>query len=373
MGHRRLSVLILGGLGSVIAACSRRPPADFRPDPGLVERIREIRIETPVSAACPGQVIPAYYEAVLDGGTVVPFERRYDRRNPPALHVVFLSRSSREALSQEDGDWVTDPDPLVSVMTGFRLSAFLRAKPSINAFKVVPPEYSCLRNAFSFVGPPGNAGQPGGDGPDITVRIGILRSPFYERLIVAAIEVGAAPPFFVLAPAEAVPPADWLLLESRGGRGGRGQDGSPGAPGADGSPGCPGSPGAAGGAGGHGGAGAPGGRGGRITIIGPEEEPFLVGLVDGRSIGGPGGPGGRGGKGGAGGKGGEARPVEPNRRCERGSDGPNGPDGRPGPDGPPGAPGPAPQIVTVPLRQVFATARMPRQIAELLEYTERSR
>lgn len=365
--------MFLLGLGSVVSGCSRRPPPDFGPDPALVGRIREIRIQPAVSTACPGEVIPTYYEALLDDGTVLPFERRYDRRNPPPLHVVFLGRTSREAVSQEDGDWVTDPDPLVSAMTGFRLSAFLRAKPSINALEVVAPEYSCLRNAFSFVGPPGGPGQPGGDGPDITVRIGILSSPFYPRLVVAAIEVGAAPPFFVLAPADQVPGADWLLVESRGGQGGRGLDGSPGAPGANGSPGCPGSPGAAGGAGGHGGAGAPGGRGGRITIIGPEEEPFLVGLVQARSAGGPGGPGGRGGKGGAGGKGGEARATDANRRCEAGRDGPNGPDGRPGPEGPPGSPGPAPQIVTVPLRQVFASPRMPREIAELLQYTERGR
>jgi hypothetical protein len=358
MGYSRWAVLLSVGCGSVLAACSRRPPPDFRPDPALVERIREIRIETPRHIACPGEVIPAYYEARLDDGAVLPFERRYDRRNPPALHVIFLGRSSREAVSQEDGDWVTDPDPLASVITGFRLSVFLKAKPSINAFKVVAPEYSCLRRAFSFVGPPGEVGQAGGDGPDITVRIGILSSPFYARLVVAAIEVGAAPPFFVFAPADAVPRADWLVVESRGGRGGRGQDGSLGVPGANGSPGCPGSP---------------GGRGGRIKVIGPEEEPFLIGLLDGRSIGGPGGPGGRGGKGGPGGKGGEARSPEPNRRCERGSDGPSGPDGRPGPDGPPGSPGQAPQVVTVPLRQVFASPRMPPQIAELLEYSERSR
>ncbi|GBD32756.1 hypothetical protein HRbin33_01730 [bacterium HR33] len=366
-------VLLLVASGTALSGCSRRPPPDFRPDPGLVERIREIHINPALSAVCPGEVIPTHYQAVLDDGTVLPFERRYDRRNPPALHVVFLGRSSREAVSQEDGDWVTDPDPLLSVMTGFRLSVFLRAKPSINAFKVVAPEYSCLRNAFVFVGPPGDPGQPGGDGPDITVRIGVLGSPFYERLVVAAIEVGSAPPFFVLAPADEVPRADWLVVESRGGRGGRGQDGSPGTAGANGSPGCPGSAGAPGGAGGNGGAGAPGGRGGRITIIGPEEEPFLAGLVDGRSIGGPGGPGGRGGKGGPGGKGGEARAADPNRRCEAGSDGPNGPDGRPGPDGPPGSPGPAPQIITVPLRQVFASPRMPPPIAELLEYSERAR
>lgn len=360
-------------LGSAVSACSRRPPPDFRPDPALVERIREIRIHTDRSAACPGDLIGASYEAILDDRSVLPFERRYDRRNPPPLHVVFLGRTSHEAESQEDGDWVTDPDPLVSALTGFRLNVFLRAKPSVNASAVVAPEYSCLRTVFRFVGRPGDVGQPGGDGPDITIRIGILSSPFYQRLLVVGIEVGYAPPFFVLADADRVPPADWLVVESWGGAGGRGRDGSPGVAGAGGVPGCPGSAGAPGGAGGNGGAGASGGRGGRITIIAPAEEPFVAGLVDAGSRGGPGGAGGRGGKGGPGGKGGEARPTDPNRRCERGSDGPAGPDGRPGPEGPPGAAGPPPQIITLPLRQVFSSSRLPPQMGELLAYWERNR
>jgi hypothetical protein len=341
-----------------------------------VARIRGLEIATSPRRVCPGETIQASYQAVLDDSSRIPFERRYDRKHPPALHVVFLNRVSREAAAQEDGDWTTYPDPLLSVMEGFRLSVFLKAKPAVNAAAVVAPEYSCLPRVLSFAGPSGGPQQPGADGPDITVRLGLLRSPFYPRLVVASVEVGEAPPFFVMADADQIPPADWLLVESRGGRGGRGSDGAPGQAGADGAPGCPGAAGAPGGPGGSGGPGAAGGRGGRITVIGPAEEPFLVGLVDGRSAGGEGGPGGRGGKGGAGGKGGVARAPEgaPERRCEPGRDGPRGADGAAGPAGPAGSPGPRPQTMTVPGREVFGpVARYRPELAALLQYAEQRR
>lgn len=362
------------GVVSVLAAsCSRGPPADFAPDPALVQEIRELRIAPSRLRACPGQQISADYEAVLNSGTTVLFERRYDRKRPPPLHVMFLRRTSAEAVSQEDGDWVTDRDPLLSVMNGFRLNAFLRQKPSLNVQAVVEPDYACLPHAFSFTGAPGGEGQAGGDGPDITVRVAILRSPYYDRLLVAGVEVGQAPPFFVFADAEMVPPADWLILESRGGRGGRGIDGQAGVAGSAGQMGCPGGAGGPGGRGGNGGAGAPGGRGGRITIIGPTEEQFVVGLVDGLTAGGPGGPGGRGGKGGAGGQGGAADTTDASRRCQRGADGPAGADGAAGQEGPPGRPGPRSQITTLPWRDVFGASRfLPPQLAQLLEYSEQN-
>jgi hypothetical protein len=215
---------------------------------------------------------------------------------------------------------------------------------------------------------------PGEDGPDITVRVGILRSPYVDRLLVASIEVGQAPPFVVLADADRVPPSDWLIVETGGGRGGRGTDGAAGQKGPSGQAGCPGTAGGAGGAGGSGGPGAPGGRGGRITVIGPQSEPFLVGLVEGRSVGGEGGPGGRGGKGGAGGPGGATQVPEgspPDRRCMAASQGPNGSDGSAGTQGPAGIPGPRPQTLTVPTREVFAPiAPMVPELAALVDYAQ---
>ncbi|HXF95326.1 MAG TPA: hypothetical protein VNI61_04425, partial [Gemmatimonadales bacterium] len=148
--------------------CSKRPPPDFAPDPGLLARIRDIEITTGVARACPGQVIPTSYVAVLDDGSRIPFSRTYDQDRPPALHVVFLERLSEQARAQADGDWVTDPDPVLSLVSGFRLEVALRHKPEVRAEKTVPPAYDCVPHTFAFTGATGETGAGGTDGPDIT-------------------------------------------------------------------------------------------------------------------------------------------------------------------------------------------------------------
>ncbi|HEV8265293.1 MAG TPA: hypothetical protein VGQ06_10085 [Gemmatimonadales bacterium] len=348
------------------AACGpKRPPADFAPDPGLLAQIRELRISTN-ARACPGETFGALYTAVLEDGSLISFESRYDDKHPPRLHVVFLERRSEDATPLENGAWSAEPDPLWTAMNGFRLTATLHAKPAISATTVVAPDYRCLPHAFGFRG----AGA-GASGPQVTVRLGILQSPFYPRLLVAGIEVEDAPPFFVLADASAVPPSDWLIVESRGARGARGADGQNGTAGAAGQDGCPGTAGGPGGAGGNGSAGGPGGRGGQITIIAPSEEPFLAGLIDARVPGGEGGPGGASGKGGAGGKGGAASPAN-DPRCTAGVNGTAGRPGVAGPDGRDGAPGARPQTLTVPTRDIWGT-RVPPPLAELINYRPRPR
>jgi hypothetical protein len=251
-------------------------------------------------------------------------------------------------------------------MAGFRLSAHLKVKPSANGSVSVDPEYSCLRHAFEFHGGSAPAGNPGAPGPDVAVSIAMLSSPFYENLVVAAVQVGAAPPFYVMADGDYVPPADWLMVSSIGGVGGRGVAGRNGADGVDGEPGCPGSPGGAGGAGGNGGPGGVGGAGGRLSVVAPEDEPFLAGLVDVRSLPGPGGEGGKPGTGGDGGKGGDARDPS-DRRCRPGTDGAAGADGKPGNDGPPGPPSGQSQTSVTPLESVFGP-RIPLALRELLDY-----
>jgi hypothetical protein len=220
------------------------------------------------------------------------------------------------------------------------------------------------------VGVTGSRGEQGGRGPDLTVRLGLLSSPFVRRLIVAEIAVEQAPPFYVLADADMVPPADWLIVGADGGRGGRGVEGKPGRTGVNGSPGCPGSPGGAGGAGGDGGPGGVGGPGGRVTVIVPDDDPFLAGLVDGRTEGGEGGDGGRGGKGGKGGTGGAAEGDA--RRCKAGPNGSDGPDGRPGRAGPEGQRGPRAQVLTVPAGGVFGARPRP-ELEALIRYHEGTR
>jgi hypothetical protein len=352
------------------AACSHQPPEDFAPDPGLVAQIRDLRVSTTPARACPGAVLRTSYEAVLTDGSRVPFARSYDKKHPPRLHVVFLERSSPDGISQEDGDWVTTANPLWTAVSGIRLTAALRAKPDVRNSVVIPPEYSCLPHAFSFSGEPGGTAQAGDNGPDVTVRLAILRSPFYDRLLVAGVEVGLAPPFYVLADGSTIPPADWLVIESRGGRGGTGAQGPTGADGAAGASGCPAQPGGNGGNGGNGGQGGAGGRGGRVNIIVSAEEPFLAGVVDARSRGGAGGPGGPGANGGKGGKGGQGTMSGDNRRCPDGADGAAGQKGTAGPVGQQGYPGPRPQIVTLPARDVFGP-HLPPELAALMERAAR--
>ncbi len=349
-----------------VSACAHRPPEDFAPDPGLLAHIRDIEIRTTQGQVCPGAGIAATYEAVLDDGTHIPFVGTYDKKHPPRLHVVFLERTSPEATSGQDGGWVTYANPTVTASTGFRLTATLRAKPSISHTITVAPDYSCMPHAFSFTGDAGGPTQAGAKGPDVTVRLGVARSPFYDKLLVVGIQAGVAAPFYTLYDLNAVPPADWLVIESRGGHGGPGSPGPRGGDGAAGASGCPAQTGGPGGDGGNGGPGAPGGRGGRITVVVPDDQPFLAGLVDAHSNGGPGGPGGPGGAGGSGGRGGAGTADRNGGRC---ADAPDGAAGRKGLTGAVGPDGPRQRgagndIVTLPAREVFGN-ELPPDLAQL--------
>src|SRR3989449_11610752 len=96
------------------------------------------------------------------------------------------------------------------------------AKPAVQHTIVIPPEYGCMGHGFQFSGEPGGAAQAGGNGPDVTVRLAILRSPFYDKLIVAAGGGGYSRPYYVVAGGKTNPPAHLLRGEARGGRGGPG-------------------------------------------------------------------------------------------------------------------------------------------------------
>ena len=357
-------------LTALFAACSHQPPADFAPDPGLLSHIRDIEISVTPSPVCPGGMLQASYQAVIDDGTRVPFIRSYDKKNPPRLHVVFLDYSSPEASGTQQGNWVTADNPVASAVTGFRLTAILKSKPSIRHTVTVPPDYSCMPHAFGFSGGGAEPMQGGGNGPDVTVRLAMGHSPFYEKLLVASVEVGLAPPFYLLYDARTVPPADWLAIESRGGRGGAGSQGTRGRDGRSGASGCPAQAGGPGGDGGDGGPGGPGGRGGRVTIVVPAEQPFLAGLVTARAPGGPGGPGGPPGAGGDGGKGGQGATTGDTRQCAAAVDGTPGRKGAPGPVGRDGRQGPRPEIYTVPAYEVFGPD-LPPELAALLDESPR--
>lgn len=343
---------------AVMACGPSRPPADFAPDPSLVEEITAIRMYPQTDAVCTGANLPMRYTAVLRNGTELPFETRYDEDDPPALHVIMLERRSVEAEPRRDGDWDMASDPLLTAMSGFRLGAVLKVKPTLAATTVIAPSYDCHRRAFRFAGRGGPRGSSGGSGPDVTVRVGQLDTPFHEGVVIASIAVGAAEPFYVFAHGDRIPPADWLLVETRGGSGGRGVSGVDGRDaetcGEAGAPGGPGGP------------GGNGGDGGRIRIVVPRDNQFLAGLID---VANHGGAGGQGGPGGEGGRGGDQLPSGRDssgtgRTCTpgaAGADGPEGPAGRTGRVGPP--------IVTdvLPGGAVFGEV-IPAPLADLLDY-----
>ena len=121
---------------------------------------------------------------LLDDGAIIPFATDYDDDYPPPLHMLFLNRHSPEATPRNDGGWATDRDPLVSVMNGFRLNAYMRANPSLSVTQTVEPDYNCQRNAFSFQGQRGSRGQIGGEPQPSgrTVSSDQLRQPrFVDR------------------------------------------------------------------------------------------------------------------------------------------------------------------------------------------------
>src|SRR2546427_23435 len=358
------------GATLLAVACSHAPPEGFAPDPGLVAQIRDIRIVTTYARACPGAVIPTTYEAVLTDGSRVPFARSYDKKPPPRLHVIFLDRTSPEAVTQQDGDWVTNADPLLTATTGFRLTATLQAKPSVTNTVVVPPDYRCMPHSFAFSAEAGGPGEAGEPGPDATVRLAVLRSPFYDKLFVAGIQVGVAPPFYVLQDANAVPPADWLVIETRGGRGGSGVAGAKGTDGSAGAAGCPAQPGAPGGNGGNGGPGGSGGHGGGGHRVRAARKPLFPGAPAGPKPPGAPRPGGAAGAGGRGGKGGQGATDASNRRCADAVDGAPGQVGSAGPTGSQGAPGPRTIVVTAPAREIFGV-QVPPELGSLLERLQR--
>src|ERR1700752_21270 len=137
--------LALAAILLTTACGPKRPPSTFAPDQGLVEQIREIRMSTS-TRACPGESFGALYTAFLNDGSLPPFETRYDEDSPPRLPVIFLTRWSDEATPLEGGGWNAARDPLASAITGLRLTAGLKAKPSISTPTMGTPDYSCLHN-----------------------------------------------------------------------------------------------------------------------------------------------------------------------------------------------------------------------------------
>lgn len=204
---------------------------------------------------------------------------------------------------------------------------------------------------------PGNRGGDGGNGgpaeagPDVEVRIAPLDTQKRGRLaIVMTGVVGASEQTVFIVDPRGKP----FTLSARGGQGGRGGDGGAGGNGARLRGDC--GTGGRGGDGGRGGSGGDGGRGSRVRVLYDASAPELANIVAIDNSGGNGGDGGSGGPGGTGagvtGSGYRQTGNGSSESCASSADGgTGGPGGEYG--GKAGADGPPPELVAMPLDQVF--------------------
>ena len=295
--------------------------------------------------ACPSEVIAADYEVVGDGGTRSTLGRR---------DLSLLKRSGIAAEPRDDGTWQTSTDPVASLYDGFHLTAVLASDTTVRADTVVVPTYRCLVTGASMATTGATNLSKAGH-----VRLGTLRTPFYDSVVVASIEIeDRLPRAVVLSPSEMRSGAIAISAVGRDGARGRagaqGSDGGPcenGARGEEGDMGLPGAP------------------GGQVDIIVQAGAPWLADLVSIDNRGGKGGPGGQGGYGGRPGP----TQTTGGRTCSP-RQGTSGTAGRQGPDG---SPGPEPKTTTIPLSLLWSgsplwndiTAR--RVLGQLVEYTTR--
>jgi hypothetical protein len=269
-----------------------------------------------LARACPGQVITVDYVGRRADGSRVAL-------TPGDVKPVSRGDSDPEAEPKADGTWRTSPDPMRSLLTGFRLSVTLSGDTSVRADTVIAPSYECSHTPIVL---------PTSDRYHLTtahVRLGTFATPFYDSVVVVAVELeGHVPTVTVLGPGEMRPGVIKIV-----------------APGKNGTPGRAGRPGADGGScsngeqGDDGDPGEPGQPGGKVDIIVQAGSPWLADLV---AVSNPGGRGGEGGAPGAGGRAGSAARQAGSTCTSRA--GRNGKPGRPGADGPAGSP---PRVTSV--------------------------
>jgi hypothetical protein len=268
---------------------------------------------------CPGQQIVVDYLGRRADGSRVELAPGDVSPVSPASR----GEGDAEAEPRNDGTWRTSADPMRSVLTGFRLSVALARDTSVRADAVVAPSYECSHTAIVL---------PTSDRYQLTtahVRLGTFATPFYDSVVVAAVELeGHAPTLTVLGPREMRPGAIRIVAPGRNGAPGRaGRPGADGGSCANGEQGDDGDPGEA---------GQPGGN---VDIIVQDGSRWLADLVAVSN------PGGRGGAGGAPGAGGRANsgPRQAGATCSTRA-GRAGKPGRAGPDGPAGS---SPRVTSV--------------------------
>jgi hypothetical protein len=294
-----------------LAGCATPAPV-----PIAVGRVRALWLDPGDARACPGEQIKATYTAVLDDSSF----RVIDGANLRAL-----DRTGVNVRPGADGSWDTESEPLISAMTGFHLRAVLHDHPATSADTTVAPTYDCPRK---LIGLTANAF----NGPAVTVRLSQFRSPYYDSLVVIAVDVEGRPTTYVLlGPAQMT--HNSVQLSASGGSGDTGGSRGVGL-------GCE--------------MGRPGGMGGRFTVYVEAGRQSLLDLIVTTNAGGSGGSGGI---------------------CYRDSDGKY----HSAPSGPPGEDGPPRQVREVPLNELWQSSptwaddASRKAISALIEYTARRR
>ncbi len=311
---RLFAILAIAAAQPVLTGCG---PTQAQIDPRNVSDLK-IRPSTGQMLYCPGDAFGVEFVAKLKDGSVCSnFDANSGCMNQKDTvidpQVLRLSGNAGQIRGQS---WATDADPLKTADTGIRLRGWLEANIKGNTVKSMEseidlkPVYQCQQGDDYTPGGSNRAdGSNGGAGPNVTIAITTLSTPFYPDAALVRVEWNANRRYFISSSADK--PIRIIVGGQSGARGTQGTPGVDGKPGADAKEECKdGGIGTDGTAGGPGGKGGDGGKGGIIKVILDETNADkLKGRLLLAAPGGGAGAGGAGGSGGKSGPGGAAGPV----------------------------------------------------------------
>jgi len=319
-------------------------------DPKTVKSV-EVRPSSGQLLFCPGDTFSVEVIAKLDDGSTcsnINGNTGCLKQEDLVIAPELIHIDGRPAQPRGGFAFQPDPDPLNTADIGLTLRAWLQSEQGVKSAEgqaKLKPVYECMQ-AKVFSGPAGaRPGDPGSPGPDLTIAITSLSTPYYPDAALIRVDWGANRNYFI-SPSSDKP----VKLLSKGGMGAKGQAGTPGADGVAGKDAAEecgvGENGTDGALGANGGKGGDGGIGGAIKVLLDEAKADrLKGRLLLASEGGDGGlpgDGGPGGRGGDGGKGGALKAGDPSCKPADGKRGKNGSSGQRGTSGARGPAGPAP-------------------------------
>ncbi|MDC3953475.1 hypothetical protein [Polyangium jinanense] len=321
-------------------------PSQAQIDPKNVVNV-SVRPASGQMLFCPGDAFQVELVAKLKDGSscsnVDPNKGCMGQKDTVISSEMVRIQGSSGAVGGGNFIWMPDRDVLKTADTGMGLRGWLESATSGKSMEgeaQLKPVYDCQMEQ-KIRGGKGREGEPGAPGPELTVAITTLSTPFFPDAALVRID-WPGNRFYMISPSADKP----VRITSIGGEGGHGREGAPGIQGKDGkdatedcAEGTNGTDGTEGGPGGRGGDGGPGGL---IKVILDDANPDkLKGRLLLESVGGPGGDRGPGGKGGFGGKGGKGGPLKAGDATCKPKDGKNGQLGRRGPSGDAGRQGPS--------------------------------